>query len=482
MLESMSRRAAGRPERPYRELFGGNRDFRRLWTAQLISLGGDWFNVVALTGLALKLTGSAAYGGAVLAAGFLPQFVAAPLAGVIADRLDRRRVMLAADLAGACLALTLLAVRSAGTVWLGLAAMAGLAVTGAVFDPASRAGLPNVVAPERLGPATVLMGSTWGVMAAVGAAAGGLAAAVIGRDAAFVVNAASFVVSAGLILRVRSPLGPVAPTGPAGPTRAAGTRAAARRPGPELREAAAWARSDPRVVALLGQKLGYGLGTGMIGLLPLFATRVFAAGDAGIGLLYAARGLGTLLGPFAARAYVRGHTHRLFPAITVAMAVFGLSYLTFPSAPGIWVAAAIVLVAHLGGGTQNTMTGYGLQALAPDRLRGRILAFELGLITAAMGASLLAAGWAAEHAGARLVVEVLGIMVAAFSLMWGTATRRLWRPGATSGTSVQHANEPTFTPRAAEVPCLVKRGPTEADNRQCYGDVGVDPTGASDPR
>jgi predicted MFS family arabinose efflux permease len=461
MLESMTRRAAGRPVHPYRELFGGNRDFRRLWSAQLISLGGDWFNVVALTGLALRLTGSATYGGAVLAAGFLPQFVAAPLAGVIADRLDRRRVMLAADLAGACLALAMLAVRSAGTVWLGLAAMAGLAVTGAIFDPASRAGLPNVVAPERLGAATVLMGSTWGVMAAAGAATGGLVAAVIGRDAAFVVNAASFAVSAGLILRVRSPLGPVAPTRAVARTRAAGTRAAAlRRPGPALREAAAWARSDPRVVALLGEKLGYGLGTGMIGLLPLFATRVFAAGDAGIGLLYAARGLGTLLGPFAARAYVRGETHRLFPAITVAMAVFGLSYLAFPSAPGIWVAAAVVLVAHLGGGTQNTMSGYGLQALAPDRLRGRILAFELGLITAAMGASLLAAGWAAEHAGARLVVEVLGIMVTAFSVLWGAATRRLWRSGATSGTSADHANEPTFTPRAAEVPCLVKREAT----------------------
>src|SRR5579864_860061 len=160
--------------RPYLHLLTGNRDFRRLWGAQLISLGGDWFNMVAVTGLAVSLTRSAAAGGLVLAAGFVPQFLLAPLTGLVADRVDRRRLMLIANLAGAGLALMMLAVRSAGLLWLGLAAMAGLAACGGFFDPASRSGLPNVVAPEDLGPASVLMASTWGIMAAVGAAAGGV--------------------------------------------------------------------------------------------------------------------------------------------------------------------------------------------------------------------------------------------------------------------------------------------------------------------
>jgi MFS family permease len=406
----------------YRELLASNRDFRRLWSAQLISLGGDWFNVVALTGLALHLTGSTFYGGAILAASFIPQFLMTPLTGVVADRLDRRRLMLGANLAGAVLALTMLAVRSTGTLWLGLAAMAGLAVTGAVFDPASRSGLPNVVRGDQLGAGSVLMASTWGIMAAVGAGIGGLVTALVGRDAAFVINAGSFLVSAGLILRVRSGLGPLrAPEAPR-------VRHRDLRPLADIREGVAWARSDPRVMALLSEKVGYGLGTGMIGLLPFFATGVFHASDAGIGILYAARGLGTLLGPFAARPFVGGQTRRLFPTITASMALFGLAYLVFPVAPGIWAAAGVVVVAHLGGGTQNTMTSYGLQQLAPDAVRGRILAFELGLITASMALSLLVAGWAAEVVNPRLVVEVLAGVTIAFAAVWGIATRRLWRP------------------------------------------------------
>ena len=102
----MSRRGA------YTELLRSNPSFRRLWTAQLISLGGDWFNVVALTGLLLHLTGSSFYGGAVLVASLLPQFLLSPVAGVVADRFDRRRLMLGANLIAAVLALAMLAVRS----------------------------------------------------------------------------------------------------------------------------------------------------------------------------------------------------------------------------------------------------------------------------------------------------------------------------------------------------------------------------------
>ena len=404
----------------YLGLLRDNQSFRRLWTAQLISLGGDWFNVVALTGLLLHLTGSSAYGGAVLAASFVPQFLMSPLTGVIADRLDRRRLMIGANLAGAVLALSMLAIRSPAMAWLGLAAMAGIAVSGAFFDPASRAGLPNVVRPDQLAPANVLMASTWGIMVAVGSAAGGLVSGLAGRDTAFVVNSCSFLVSALLILRVGANLGPLQERHLPRP---------ALHPVSDFREAVAFSRSDPRVTALLGQKIGFGLGTGMIGLLPVFATVVFRASDAGIGILYAARGLGTLLGPYGARAFIGSSERRLFLAIGGAMALFGAAYLAFPAAPGIWVAAGIVVVAHLGGGTQTTMTSYGLQQLTPDRLRGRILAFELGLITLTMSVSLLVAGQAAQRYGPRPVIEVLAGLTLAYSLLWLGITRRLWGTG-----------------------------------------------------
>jgi len=157
----------------YLDLLRSNQTFRRLWFAQLISLGGDWFNVVALTGLLLRLTGSSFYGGAVLATGLLPQFLLSPLAGVVADRFDRRRLMLGADLVAAVAALSMLAVRTRGSVWLGLVALGCIAACGAFFDPASRSGLPNVVEADQLDAANVLMSSAWGIMVAVGAAAGG---------------------------------------------------------------------------------------------------------------------------------------------------------------------------------------------------------------------------------------------------------------------------------------------------------------------
>ena len=409
---------AGRRGGPYLALLRENPSFRRLWFAQLISLGGDWFNLVALTGLLLQLTGSSFYAGAVLAASLVPQFLTSPLAGVVSDRFDRRRLMLGANLVAAGLALAMLAVRSPQTVWLGLAALAGIAVTGAFFDPASRAGLPNIVREDQLGTANVLMASTWGVMVAVGAGAGGVVAGLAGRDAAFIANAASFLLSAALILGVRGRLGPT------------GVRRRELHPLRELSEGVRWARSDGRIVALLAQKVGFGLGMGMIGLLPVFATRVFGAHDAGIGILYAARGLGTLLGPFGARPFVGTRLRRLFPVIAASMALFGVAYAVFPAAPGLWPAAAIVLAAHVGGGTQYTMTGYGLQLLTPDHVRGRIMAFELAAVTLPMSISLLLAGRAAETFSPGAVVEALALTTVAYAAIWALVTRRFWRARA----------------------------------------------------
>src|SRR5207244_5741831 len=314
------------------------------------------------------------------------------------------------------------------------------------FDPASRSGLPNVVEDDQLAAANVLMASTWGVMAAVGAAAGGLVAGLLGRDAAFIANAASFLVAAALILGVRAHLGPLDLPGLAGLPGVPGVPGEKRRrlrPIRDLAEGAAWARSDGRVMALLAQKIGFGLGTGMIGLLPVFAARVFSgrsasagptgglgSADAAIGILYGARGLGSLLGPFGARAVVRTDLRRLFPAIAAAMALFGGAYALFPAAPGLWAAAGIVLVAHLGGGTQYTMTSYGLQQITPDRVRGRIMAFELGLVTLTMSVSLLAAGLAAEVVNPRAVVELLSGLTMVYAAVWAFATRRLWRQPA----------------------------------------------------
>ncbi len=190
----------------YLSLLRGNPAFARLYGAQLASFAGDWFATVALLGLALELTGSATLASMVLVLQTGGFAAAAPLAGILADRLDRRRLLVAVDLARVPVALAFLLARDPETLWIAFVAVAMLAVGAALFEPTSSASLPNLVAPKDLPAANVLIGSAWGTMLAVGAGLGGLVAATLGRDAAFVINALSFLLSAWLIIGIRRPL------------------------------------------------------------------------------------------------------------------------------------------------------------------------------------------------------------------------------------------------------------------------------------
>jgi hypothetical protein len=168
------------------------------------------------------------------------------------------------------------------------------------------------------------------------------------------------------------------------------------------------------------------MGAGVIALLPIFATDVFHAGDLGIGVLFAGRGIGALLGPFAARAFVQEQENRLFIAIGAAMGFYGLTYAIFPAMPVLWMAAVTAGVAHLGGGAQWMMSTYGLQRFTPDHVRGRIFAFDFGLVTLSMSISLMAAGYAAEKTDPRTVMLTLAGIEMAYAAVWTLATRRLW--------------------------------------------------------
>src|ERR1051325_2814722 len=187
----------------YWRLLRRNRDFRLLYFGTLISLGGDWFLTVALLDLVLQLTGSATLASLMLLCQTLPIFLFTPIAGHAVDRVDRRKLMIAVDVlrAGACL-LPLLA-RTQATLPLAYAGVIPISIGSAYFEPASQAALPNIVEPEALGEANVLMGSTWGTMLAVGAAIGGAVTMRFGRDVSFLVDALSFLGSAALLWRMR---------------------------------------------------------------------------------------------------------------------------------------------------------------------------------------------------------------------------------------------------------------------------------------
>ena len=183
-----------------------NRDFRRLFAAELVVFGADWFVMVPLLVLLPKLTGSGVWGAFVLAADTGINALLLPYAGTVADRLDRRKILIIANVAALLCVLLLFAVRSAATAPLALVAVGAMAVAKAFYSPAATAALPNVVDPDDLAAANAISGSAWGTMTVVGASLGGVVSGVFGPDASFGITVACLLLAATLTTLIRRPL------------------------------------------------------------------------------------------------------------------------------------------------------------------------------------------------------------------------------------------------------------------------------------
>jgi predicted MFS family arabinose efflux permease len=254
-------------------------------------------------------------------------------------------------------------------------------------------------------------------MLTVGSSLGGLVVWAFGRDAAYLADAASFLASAALVIQIRRRFSEARPEHLEHPGLIRASR-----------EAFGYARRDHRVLALLTVKGGFGVGGGVIALVPVLALQVFQAGDRGTGILYGFRGVGIVLGPFLVRRFVKGNDLRtVFWAISAAFAIFGLSYAGAAWMPTVYLAGMFILVAHLGGGMQWTLSTYALQVIVPDRIRGRIFAFDEALISVTIAASATLAGWAAEYVNVRIVLFGLALVACAYALVWTAATTKVRR-------------------------------------------------------
>ena len=394
-----------------------NRDFRALFFASVISLGGDWFLWVAINGLIFEVTGKALYVGLAILAQEFAFFLASPIGGVLADRVDRRKLMIVCDLARAVICVAFLLV-GRDTLWLAYVLLPLLASFAAPFDPAFSAATPNVVEPEDLPAANALNGSLWGTMLAVGAGLGGLISAKFGADTAFLVNAASFLVSAALLSSIRR--------------RFSESREEATEHASAIeatRETWRFARRDHRVLSLLAVKFGFGAAAGLLALIPVMAIDVFESGNVGFGILMAARGVGALIGPFLGHRIAGPGHRRLFPAIGLSLAVFGLGYMALGVAPSLALAAVTICVAHLGGGSQWMLSTYGLQVLVPDHIRGRIFGFDYMLITLSLSVSAVVASAVADRIGAPITVTILGGVALAWAGVWFVLSRGVRKTG-----------------------------------------------------
>jgi MFS family permease len=409
----------------YVELLRSNRNFRQLWLGQVVSQMGDWFDTIALYTIILNLTGSGRDIGLLLVARFVPSFIFGPLSGVVADRFSRRSIMIISDLLRALVVLGFLFVRSANQLWIIYVLTVAQLALSTFFEPAKTAAIPSIVSDRELVSANAIASVTWSVMLTLGAAIGGIVTGWFGTDVAFVLDALTFALSALLIARVRIPKREPRQDSKLTVSNALGIN--------ETIEGIRYVRNRPRVLALLLVKPAWGLGGGILTLLGVFGERIFPVGKSaatGIGVLFAARGIGTAVGPIVARRLSGEGKQRMQASIGIAFLIGGIFYVAFGAATGFIFALIVLGIAHTGGSILWVFSTVLLQRGVEDRFRGRVFAAELALLTLTMAASNYVTGEALDRfqLSPRIVTIIIGIFFLIPGLLW-FATQNWWDRG-----------------------------------------------------
>jgi MFS family permease len=409
----------------YVELLRRNRGFRNLWLGQVVSQMGDWFDTIALYTIILNLTGSARNVGLLMVARFVPSFVFGPLSGVLADRFSRRMLMILSDLLRAVVVLGFLFVRRADQLWLVYVLTILQLIFSTFFEPAKTAALPSIVSDRELLPANAISSVTWSAMLTIGAAIGGVVTGLFGTNAAFLLDSLSYVLSAIFIASIRFPKRAVRERTKLSLGKALGIT--------QTIEGARYVKRRPRVLALLLVKPAWGLGGGILTLLAVFGEKIFPVGRStatGIGVLFAARGIGTAVGPIVARRIAGESRARMQASIGISFLIGGVFYIAFGSAGNFLFALLVLGLAHTGGSILWVFSTVLLQRGVEDGFRGRVFAAELALLTLTMATSNYLTGEMLDRFGwsPRVVTIAIGTFFLIPGILW-FATRRWWDRG-----------------------------------------------------
>ena len=372
----------------YSDLLRNNRNFRFLWFGQIASLLGDWFNLVASAALVGMLTQSGLAVGSLFVVRMLAPFLVSPIAGVVADRYNRKYVLIAADLIRAAVVLAFLLVRKPGDVWLLYTLTAvQMAMTG-FFDPAHTSILPDISNPRELGAVNALSSATWSVMLALGAALGGLFSGTFGMYPAFVLDTFTFLLSAALLAQIRMP---------AKLASAAADKTVAAAVGQYLRGLRYLrAHKDVLIVALQKATMALFLATAFQVIQVSIAQQVFTVGQGGgisLGLMFGLTGVGSAFGPIAARKLTGDDPRSLKEAIAYGylLAIAGMMV----TAPLLSLSMVLLgsFVRSIGSGIIWVFSTQLLLQMAPDEVRGRVFAsdFMFFYLGSAVASSLVGA-------------------------------------------------------------------------------------------
>ena len=359
----------------YRQLVRQNKAFRYLWSGQIVSLLGDWFNLIASASLIAALTQSGAAIGGLFVLRMLAPFLVSPFAGVVADRYNRKTIVIATDILRGFVVLGLVLVREPQQVWLIYVLTTIQSASQGFFFPAWNSILPDITQPEELGVANALSSATWSVMLAFGAALGGIVSGIVGVYPAFIIDAMTFFLSAAIIFRM--------------PYRSLLSR-----------------DSDQSILAGIRQYvdgLSYlrqhidtftiAINKGILGLLVIgfyqvvqvtIAEQYFPIGDGGsisLGLMYVSSGIGSGIGPILGRYWARDRGRQLRLAIAIGYACCLFGFLITSTLASFYIVLAGGFLRGIGGGLVWVLGTQLLLQIVPNQVRGRVFSTEFAMYT-----------------------------------------------------------------------------------------------------
>ncbi|HTC49673.1 MAG TPA: MFS transporter [Candidatus Aquilonibacter sp.] len=410
----------------YARLVRTNRNFRRLWLAQIVSEIGDWFYTLSIYTLLLQLTGRASSVALALVLQVLPQTFIGPTAGVINDRLRRKHVMITADLVRFAVVLAMLLVRSRSSAWLIYPLLLAETTMAAFFEPARNSVIPNIAAKDEVLIANTLSSATWSVNLLIGASVGGLVAAFFGRDAVFILNALSFLASAIFIGGMRFTEPHAESASPLRPSDLVDFS-------PVL-EGIRYVRNHrtllPAIFAKAGELM---IGPSWV-IFTVLGAHEFAVhwhnidsargSMLGMSILLGGRGVGALFGPMISARWAERSDRRLQLGILFGYLTIAAGYGMLGISRTVWMASACAMLAHAGGSTVWVFSTTLLQLHSEDRFRGRVFAADLSfsMLTIATGA-YLCGRFLDAGISARSVASWTGLLMLIPAGLWTLATQ-----------------------------------------------------------
>ncbi len=405
---------------PFVELIIEYPSFRRLWIAQAISNFGDWFGLLALYALVQRYSDSEFLLGLVIIVKMLSLAFFSPIAGYLTDRFNRRTLMIICDGGRALSLLLMLLVQQESLLWLAYALTGFQMMLSAIFEPAKTASIPNVAPPERLVDANIISTATWSIVFTTGMAIGGFATEWIGVEGVFILDAFSYLVSAWFIYRAVIPQEARRSNYVEGQKKPSSWENIRQNIGTDIVLGIRYLRDNHQI---LRPALAKGTSTiflgGLVYMLVLVSDNILQMGSIGLGLLYAARGIGTGIGPVIARQQFTDERQWVV-VMGASIALSGAMYLVVGMTQVWWMMFVFVLLAHAASGANWVTSTVLLQKRSEDNFRGRVFSTEWLLFTLGNSLSVVVASvlleWQIVALQTLISLYAVGLMAA--GLLW----------------------------------------------------------------